>query len=170
MEFTDVIKERYSCRRFSEKQVEPEKLDQVLEAGRIAPTAKNIQPVHIYVVQSPKGLEKIDKATTCRYGAPTCLVVTFNKGAAYKYPDGKTDSAAEDASIVATHMLLAAQNAGLATCWLNRFAPAPLAKDLALPAVEEILMILDLGYASPAAAPSPMHKSRKDLQSLVSYL
>ena len=52
MEFSEVIKNRYSCKKFSDKEVEKEKLDQILEAGRLAPTAKNLQEQHIYVVQS----------------------------------------------------------------------------------------------------------------------
>ncbi len=71
MEFSEVIRNRYSCKNFSGKEVEKEKLDQILEAGRLAPTAKNLQEQHIYVVQSEKGLAAIDKVTPCRYHAPT---------------------------------------------------------------------------------------------------
>ena len=66
MEFKEVIRERFSCRKFSAKEVEREKLDAVLEAGRMAPTAKNLQEQHIYVVQSEEALAKIDRVTPCR--------------------------------------------------------------------------------------------------------
>ncbi|MEE0282999.1 MAG: nitroreductase family protein, partial [Lachnospiraceae bacterium] len=108
MEFSEVIKNRYSCKKFSDKEVEKEKLDQILEAGRLAPTAKNLQEQHIYVVQSEKGLAAIDKVTPCRYHAPMVLVVAYNKNNVFTYPGGKRDSGIEDASIVATHMMLAA--------------------------------------------------------------
>ena len=73
MEFTKVVAERYSCKNFSTRKVEAEKLTEILEAGRLAPTAKNFQEQRIYVLQSEESLAKLDKVTPCRYGAPTCL-------------------------------------------------------------------------------------------------
>ena len=106
MDFSEVIKNRYSCKKFSDRKVEKEKLDKILEAGRVAPTAKNLQEQHIYVVQSENGLAAIDKVTPCRYGAPVVLVVAYNKNNVFTYPGEKRDSGIEDASIVARHMLL----------------------------------------------------------------
>ena len=77
---------------------------------------------------------------------------------------------AEDASIVATHLLLAAANAGVDSCWINFFDPDRLARELNLPENEEILMILDLGYAAEGAGPLPNHFARKQLSETVSYL
>ena len=102
MEFTKVVAERYSCKNFSTRKVEAEKLTEILEAGRLAPTAKNSQEQRIYVLQSEESLAKLDKVTPCRYGAPTCLVVAFDKNSVFTYPGGKRDSGVEDASIVAT--------------------------------------------------------------------
>ena len=76
----------------------------------------------------------------------------------------------EDATIVATHMILAATDEGLGTCWLNRFDPMETAKVLGLPENEELVMLMDVGYAAEDAAPSPMHESRKDLSETVKYL
>ena len=170
MEFTDVIKNRYSCKKFADKPVAKERLEAVLQAGRLAPTAKNLQEQRIYVAESPQSLAKIDKITPCRYGAPTVLVVAFNKHNVFTYPGGKRDSGAEDASIVATHMLLAAANAGLDSCWINYFDPDLAARELGLPEEEEVLMLLDLGHAAPDAAPMPAHASRKELSETVGYL
>ena len=170
MEFTQLIEKRYSCKGFSTRKVEDEKLATILEAGRLAPTAKNLQEQHIYVIQSEEGLAKIDKATPCRYGAPTCVVVAFDRTSTFTYPGGKRDSGVEDASIVATHLMLAAANAGVDSCWLNFFDPELLAKDLGLPENEEILMILDLGYAAEGTKPLPNHTSRKPLTETVKYL
>lgn len=170
MEFTDVIKNRYSCKKFADKPVAKERLEAVLQAGRLAPTAKNLQEQRIYVAESPQSLAKIDKITPCRYGAPTVLVVAFNKHNVFTYPGGKRDSGAEDASIVATHMLLAAANAGLDSCWINYFDPDLAARGLGLPEEEEVLMLLDLGHAAPDAAPMPAHASRKELSETVVYL
>ena len=170
MEFKEVIKNRYSCKKFSDRAVEPEKLTAVLEAGRLAPTAKNLQEQHIYVIQSAEGLAKIDGATPCRYGAPTVLAVAFDKNNVFTYPGEKRDSGIEDATIVATHMILAAADEGLDSCWLNFFDPEKLAESLGLPENEEILMLLDLGYAAEGAGPLPNHTSRKSLDETVSYI
>ena len=170
MEFKEVVKNRYSCKKYSGRQVEPKKLNAILEAGRLAPTAKNLQEQRVYVLQSADALAVIDAATPCRYGAPTVLVVAFDKDNVFTYPGGKRDSGVEDASIVATHLMLAAADAGVDSCWLNFFDPEKLADALGLPANEEILMLLDLGYAAEDAGPLPNHNSRKALNETVRYL
>lgn len=170
MEFKEVVKNRYSCKKYSDKQVESERLTAILEAGRLAPTAKNLQEQHIYVVQSEDVLAKIDTLTPCRYGAPTVLVVAFDKNNLFTYPGGKRDSGVEDATIVATHLILAAANEGVDSCWVNYFDPDIAADLLGLPGNEEVLMLLDLGYAAEGAGPLPNHDSRKPLDETVTYL
>ena len=170
MEFKEVIRNRFSCRKYSAKAIEREKLDAILEAGRLAPTAKNLQEQHIYVVQSEEALAKIDKVTPCRYGAPTVLIVAFDKNNVFTYPGGKRDSGVEDASIVATHMILAAADEGLGSCWINFFEPEIMAAELGLPENEEVLMMLDLGYAADGVKPTPGHGARKPLNETVSWL
>lgn len=169
MEFKEVVKNRYSCKKYSDRQVEDEKLTAILEAGRLAPTAKNLQEVRVYVLQSAEALEKIDAATPCRYGAPTVLVVAFDRENVFTYPGGKRDSGAEDAAIVATHLMLAAADEGVDSCWLNFFDPDALSAALGLPENEEILMLLDLGYAAQGAGPLPNHTNRKALCETVIY-
>ncbi len=170
MEFKHVIRNRYSCKKYSDRQVDSEDLTAILEAGRLAPTAKNLQEQHIYVLQSADALAKIDAATPCRYGAPTVLVVAFDKSNVFTYPGDKRDSGVEDATIVATHLMLAAADRGVDNCWINFFDPDKLASALELPENEEILMLLDLGFAAEGAGPLPNHASRKGLDETVSYL
>ena len=112
----------------------------------------------------------IDPHTRCRYGAPTVLIVAFNKENVYTYPGGSRQSGIEDASIVATHMMLAAQAQGVDSCWVNCFDPEKLHAALGLPADEEILMLLDLGYAAEGVGPLPNHFDRKPLSDTVTYL
>ncbi len=169
MEFKDAVKSRYSCKKFSPRQVEKEKLTAILEAGRLAPTAKNLQEQRIYVLQSAEGLSVIDAATPCRYGAPTVLVVAYDRNNVFTYPGGKRDSGVEDAAIVATHLILAAADEKVDSCWINFFDPEKLARELGLPENEEILMLLDLGYAAEGAGPLPNHGSRKPLDETVSF-
>ena len=170
MEFKEVIKERYSCKKYADRQVEKDKLDAILNAGRLAPTAKNLQEQHVYVIQSPETLAKIDEVTPCRYGAPTVLVVAFDRNNVFTYPGGKRDSGIEDATIVATHMILAAADEGVDSCWINFLDPEKLAEVLGLPENEEVLMVMDLGYAAEGTGPLPNHGSRKGLCETVSYL
>lgn len=170
MNFSQLAAQRYSCKNFGAGKVEPEKLAAILEAGRAAPTAKNLQEQRVYVIQSEEGLKKIDAVTPCRYGASTCLVVAFDTNHVFTYPGEKRDSGVEDATIVATHMMLAAAAEGVDSCWINFFDPEKLAKELALPENEEVLMILDLGYAAEGTGPLPNHASRKPLSETVAYL
>ena len=170
MEFKEVVKKRFSCKKYSSRKLEAAKLEAILEAGRLAPTAKNLQEQHVYVVQSEEMLTKIDGVTPCRYGAPVVLVVAFDKNNVFTYPGGKRDSGVEDATIVATHMILAAADEGVDSCWINFFDPDKMAEAIDLPENEEILMLLDLGYAAEGAGPLPNHSSRKPLAETVCYL
>ena len=122
------------------------------------------------MLESPEALARVDSVTPCRYGAPTVLVVAFDKSNVYTYPGGKRDSGVEDATIVATHMILAAADEGVDSCWINRLDPEQLAEALGLPENEEILMMMDLGYAAEGAGPLPNHTSRRELAETVSYL
>ncbi len=169
MEFTKVVKERFSCKKFDGRKVDREQLNQILEAGRLAPTAKNFQEQHIYVIESEEGLAKIDKITPCRYGAGTVLVVAFDKNNVFVYPGEKRDSGVEDATIVATHLILAAADAEVDSCWINFFDPDALHQELGLPENEEILMIMDLGYRAEGVKPLPNHGSRKALEETVTF-
>ena len=171
MDFLQLARDRYSSKKYdSDRQVSAEQLDAILEAGRLAPTAKNLQEQHIYVVQSAEALANVDAATPCRYGAPTVLVVCFDKDNMYVYPDGKRDSGVEDASIVATHMMLGAAAVGVDSCWLNCVHMDQLHDALGLPENEDILMLLDLGFAAADAKPLHNHYSRKPLEETVTYL
>ena len=96
--------------------------------------------------------------------------MAFDKNNVFTYPGGKRDSGIEDATIVATHMLLAAKDAGLDSCWLNFFDPDALKKSLGLPANEDILMLMDLGYPAADAVMNPNHNKRKKLTETVTYM
>ncbi len=170
MEFEKVLSERFSCKRFdASRQVEKEKLMSVLEAGRLAPTAKNLQEHHVYVLRTREDLALIDQLTPCRYGAPTVLVVTYDTHNVFTYPGGKMHSGIEDAVIVATHMVLEATNVGLDSCWLNYFDPDKLARALHLPQAEEVVMLLDLGYRADGVEPLANHSSRKPLSETATF-
>ena len=170
MKFNELAEARYSCKKFSSEVLSDEQLNYILQGGRLAPTAKNLQEQHVYVARSEAALAMVDAVTPCRYGAPVCLIVAFNKNNVYTYPGGKRQSGVEDATIVATHMLLAAKDCGVDSCWVNCFDPELLAEKMDLPDDEEILMILALGFPADGAAPLANHFSRKPLAETVTFL
>ena len=170
MEFRDVVENRYSCKKFSQEEVPFSKIEAVLEAGRLAPTAKNLQEQKVYVLKSEGALEKIDTVTPCRYGAPVVIVVAYDKNNVFTYPGEKKTSGVEDATIVATHMMLAATNEGLNNCWINYFDPDKVAEVLGIPENEEVVMLLDVGYKAHDAGPLPNHFSRKEVLETVEFI
>ena len=114
-------------------------------------------------------LDKIDACTPCRYHAPTVLVVAYDKNNVFDYPGNERNSGIEDATIVATHLMLAAYNAGIDSCWINFFDPQEMKKALNLPENEEVVMMLDLGYGNQKE-PLPNHHLKKELAETVKYL
>lgn len=122
MDFLKLAKKRYACRKYLSRQVEPEKLELILEAGRVAPTGANRQPQRLVVVQSKEGMERLARCTR-DFGAPTAVIVCADTSEAWtrKY-DGKNISDI-DASIVTDHMMLAAASLNLDTLWICMFKP-----------------------------------------------
>lgn len=167
MEFEKVIRERTAIRKFKDEQIKKEELDSILEAGRLAPTAKNIQPQKIYVVQSKEGIEKIDKASPCRYNAPTVLVVCSDKDIAFKKEDYSTYEM--DACIVATHMMLEATNVGLGSIWIEFFDAKKLKQEFNLDSNIEPICLIPLGYVADDYNGNPMHSIRKNIKEMVEY-
>ena len=170
MEFNTVIQRRYSCRAFSPTPVEQEKVDRILEAGRIAPTAVNKQPVHLWAISDPGTLEAIKGVTRSNYGAPLILVVGCRPADAWvRRYDGK-NGAEVDASIVATYLMLAAENEGLATLWVGSFDPALLRGILPGADGYELVAMINVGYPTPESQPSPMHEARKAMDDFLTKM
>ena len=168
MEFEKVIKERFSTRMFKTIPVEEESINKILEAGRLAPTAKNNQPQKIYVVKSTKGIEKIDKVTPCRYNAPICLLVCSDKNIAWSKDN--YSSFEMDATIVATHMMLEATNIGVNSIWIRMFDIEDVKREFNLPSNIIPICIIPLGYKDEKCNPSPLHNQRKPLTETVEYI
>ena len=167
MNFEEVIRNRKAVRKFSNKKIETGKLDKILEAGRLAPTAKNSQPIKIYVVSSLEGLEKIDKASRCRYNANTVLIICGNKDAAYHKGDYSTYEM--DSCIVATHMMLEATNIGIDNIWIESFDEETLRKEFAIPSEYIPVCLLPLGYRADDCPANPLHSVRKSIEEIVEY-
>jgi len=168
MEFIDVVKNRTATRKFSDKIVSKETIDKILEVGRLAPTAKNMQPQKIYVVESEEGLQKIDHASPCRYHAPVVLLVCSDKDIACSL--GEYSTYEMDASIVATHLMLAATNYGVDNIWIEYFDKEKLKEIFKIPDNIEPVCLLPLGYKSSDYTVSINHNKRKSLDETVEYI
>ena len=108
--------------------------------------------------------------TPCRYGAPVVLIVTYDKDNVFTYPGGRLKSGMEDATIVTTQMILAAADQGVDSCWVNNMDPDKVKEAFDLPENEEVLMLMDLGYAAEGAGPLPNHTRRKEIAETVTFL
>lgn len=170
MTFLELAAKRYSLRQFSNAPVEKEKLDKILEAGRIAPTACNNQPQSILVLQSPAALDKLKKCTPCHFDAPMALIICYDKNTSWKRPYDQKDHGDIDASIVCASMMFEAAELGLGTTWVCYFDPAAVSREFSLP--ENIIpsSILPLGYPSDNAVPAPLHAQRKPVGETVRIL
>ena len=172
MEFFNVVKERFSCRKFSSKPVEDAKLEKILEAGRLAPTAKNVQPVKIWVIKSPDALEKIKSTTPFAWlkDVQVILAVGGTKEGAFVRPSDNRNFGDVDAAIVATHLMLAIENEGLGTTWIG-FFDVPKVKEF-FPDMKDydLVALFPVAYKADDAMPSERHPLRKSKEEFVKYL
>jgi nitroreductase len=167
MSFLDIANARYSVRSFEKKEVEMEKLLQVLEAARIAPSAVNFQPIHFVVVTEQEEKEKIYQTYKRDWikEAPVIIVACGDHKTSWDRKDGK-DHADIDVAIAVDHMSLAATDLGLGSCWVCAFDAKLCHQLLALPENLEIVALLPLGYPKGERT---TELRRKKLDELVSW-
>ena len=166
--FLELAAARYSVRSFSSRPIEPEKLAQVLEAARMAPTACNNQPQRIKVITGDVDLAKADECTPCRFNAPVVLLVCYDRTVCWTHPENRGLYSGEiDASIATTHLMMAAQDAGLGTCWVMKFEREKAAEMFALPENVVPVAMLPTGYRADDAAPSEFHSRRAALENIL---
>lgn len=165
----EVMKKRYSAKSYSSRKVEKEKLDYILEAGRVAPSAVLRQNHRIIVVESPEGLAKLGRA--CRTHNPALiLIVCCDYQNSWVNPSDNHDMTDIDCSIVGTHMMLAAAAQGVDSVWLNWFDTEMIKRDFNISESLKVVHLLALGY-SDRKAPSPdrHNQTRKPLSETVFY-
>ena len=171
MDFLELAKERYSVRKYDPRPIEQEKLDRILEAGNVAPTGCNNQPQRVYVLSSPEAMEKLRGLTRCHYGAPLALMIAYDTAEEWNNPlEAGVTSGQQDASIVATHIMLEAWEQGVGSCWINLFSPTEAGEAFDLPENEIPLLLMLLGYPAADARPGPMHGQAKPIRDTVKYL
>lgn len=168
MDFQSLVHNRYACRSYQSRPVEQEKLDRILEAARVAPTAVNLQPQRYLIVRSPEGLEKIDRVTECRFGAPLVLVLCYDKNE-IRITDYGYQTSDMDAAISLTHAMLAAEDEGLGSVWVLRFDREKLMRLFDIPQNIVPLALMPMGHRGEGAEPAPKHSIRMPAKDMFFY-
>jgi nitroreductase len=164
MDLTDIVHQRYSVRKYQTRPVEAEKINQILEAARLAPTACNQQPFRISVIPTAGHEKELGRIYSRPWFAEAPLVICMcaDAGHGWVRKDGKNYSEI-DATIAMDHLVLTATGLGLGTCWIAAFDALAAREILHLPANLEPLVFTPLGYP----ADTPFAKTRKSLEELV---
>lgn len=167
MEFSELIKKRYSVRAYKPDPVEEEKLQQVLDAARLAPTAANRQPFQLIVIHTAGREAELKRI----YGRdwfvqpPLIICACGVPGQGWVRRDDGKSYVDVDVAIAMDHLILEAANLGLGTCWIAAFNPDPAREVLGLPDDVEPIAFTPLGYAADELG----EKKRKPLGELVRY-
>lgn len=171
MEFAKVITGRESIRNYDPtKPVDKAILEKILDAGRIAPSAANRQPWRFLLISSREMLTQVRRCYQKPWfqDAPHVLVVAGRTGEAWAREDG-WNSIETDLTIAMDHMVLAAENEGVATCWISNFEMAVLRSALGLSSEDRVYAITPLGYPRPGFSKKGQ-RQRKPLADVVKYL
>lgn len=170
MDFLELAKARYSCRKLTDKAIEPEKIDRILAAAIAAPTAKNFQPYKIWKVTSEESFDKIKQVTNYTFGAKLALVVGVKKEDAFTRPFDGLNYGHIDGAIIATHIMLAIQAEGLRSTWVGYF-DAPKLQEL-IPEMQgyDLIAMFPIGYPAEDAKPSIRHEERRAVSEAVAEI
>ena len=168
MTFSELAASRWSVRSFQDTPIEDEKMQLILEAGRVAPTAKNNQPQRIYVAKSEEARQKLKSVCRCTWDAPVILVVCYDLERCYhsKLTPGY-HSGEKDAAIVCTHMMLQAWELGIGSCWVGLFKADEVGEILGLPEHIRVMGLLPMGYPAADAKPLELHFLSRDMDDMV---
>lgn len=167
MDFIDLAKQRHSVRKYKDQKVEQEKLDLILEAAHIAPTAANRQPQRIIVIQDKEGLANISKAANV-HGAPCVLVICTDNNQVWQRGFDNKYVTDIDATIVTDHMMLEATDLGLGSVWICAFKTDIIRAEFSLPNHIEPVNILAIGYRDGEAKSPDRHAGeRKPLTDII---
>ena len=169
MDFDKVITERYSVRKFKEERLSEGDIKKILDAGHKAPTGCNYQPQRILVLNSEEAMEKLRKCTRSHFNAPTAMLVCHNQSESWVRPYDGALSSPVDAVIVATHMLLKAQDIGVGCCWVMHFNPDLMKETFNVPNNVIPVALLVMGYPADDSKPLELHSKFRSLNEVVFY-
>ena len=169
MDFLELAKERFSCRKFSEKPVEQEKIDKIVQAGLLAPTAVNKQPVKIFEINKDS-IDKLKKSTPFTFEANLFLAIGADNQNSYVRNFDNKNFAEIDAAIVATHMMLEVHNLGLGTTWVGHFDENILKTEFPQMKNYSIIAIFPIGYPASDVQISPSHYQSKCKEEILEFI
>jgi len=169
MKFDDVIRNRYSVREYQDKVVDKKLVDEILESGRVAPTAGCENPVIVYVLNDEQ-IEKLKEATQYTFGAKNIFLICYDKNISYKRKQDGLDFGIQDVAIITTHMMLKVTELGLGSCWVGSFYPDKVSEIFNLP--DNILpgAILPFGYIAVTCKPRNSHFDRRTIDEFAKFL
>lgn len=167
--FLELAKSRHSVRSYKNIAVEEEKLNAILEAGRIAPTAANLQPCRFLILNEAGSMKKLQKACD-HHGAPLAVIINSVKGEAWVRPFDEESMEQIDAAIATDHMMLCAQDLGLSTCWITYFNLPILKREFSIPENFHPVSILVIGYGNEPPPPvSRFDEERFPMEHIVKF-
>ena len=167
MEFQKLIRERFSVLEYELRDVEPELVRTILEAGLAAPTACNFQPQRIKVICTDADRAALGRVVPGPYHVPLAFLVCYDLRECWVRPmDGKS-SGEIDAAIVTTHMMLQAAELGLGSIWVMYWDPVKMKQEFSLSEDLEPAALLIVGHKSPEAAPRNGHLTSKSLEEVL---
>lgn len=167
MNFLELAKHRCTIRSFIEQPIEKEKLDYILEAGRVAPPACNKQPQRIIVVQKSENIRKVEKAYKT-FGTQCVMIICRDTRDALIRPFDNKCSGDLDIGIITDHMMLAAREVGIGSVMVGLFDPHIIRKEFAIPDYIEPTALLILGYPKNGFLDANRHtRERKALNETI---
>ncbi len=172
MEYYELIRSRESIRNYDPDKPVPETiLRKILDAGNLAPSACNLQPYKFLVISSPEMLEKVKECYQRDWfrDAPHILVVVGSRDKSWERSYDGYNSIETDVAIAMTHIILAAENEGIGTCWVAAYNPRILREALNLGESELVFGITPLGYPKPGFKKKGV-KNRKPMNEIVLFL
>lgn len=171
MNFIELAKKRFSVRSYKDVPVEEEKLIQVLEAGRLAPSACNYQPVHFVVVRDEMQKEEVCSTYSGSWlkEAPVIIVACGDYGLSWRRSIDDKDHCDIDVAIAVDHMTLAAAEIGLGTCWVCAFDAEKCGEIIHLPDRLKAVALIPLGYPDVEPDVNRHDKDRRDLEDMVHW-
>jgi len=165
MKVLEVISKRYSCRAYQDKKIEQKKLDVIMEAARLAPSARNMQDWRFVVVTQRKTRRQVAALTNSpevfeKAGA----IIAACSNSDYVMRCGQAISPI-DVSIALEHICLQATDLGLGTCWIGSFDPEKVARVLGIPDDIQIIELMAVGYP----ADGRREPDREPIENVVCY-
>ncbi|PKP07962.1 MAG: nitroreductase [Bacteroidetes bacterium HGW-Bacteroidetes-4] len=167
MEFNAVVEKRYSCRAYKPDVPSNELIESIIGKALLAPSAVNIQPYHVLILNTEPALEKARKAYNRPWFAcaPVVLIVSAIQNQGWVRNDG-TNHAIIDTSIFIDHLTLVATSVNLATCWVCNFEMNRLKQLFVFPEGFEPIALVPLGYPATEEIPA---KKRHALNKIITY-